>query len=201
MPADERADRATRLRAIAEARTPAHWLDDQLAAAGRLRLRASAGASSAPSGPSTSEVRPAASSSSETSGVRTATLTAVTPALGQAVERLEGGEVADVVADVGHRRQAVGSLLDHGALVDGDGRVQLEATSWRAAGAGRSARRRPRAHSHRGVLGLGHPPEVQREREALVLDVDARAGPTASVASAAASSMTGRHRLGVGSLR
>ena len=36
MPADERADRAGRLRAIAEARTPAHWLDDQLAAAGPL---------------------------------------------------------------------------------------------------------------------------------------------------------------------
>ena len=33
MPEDERAERATRLRAIAEARTPAHWLDDQLAAA------------------------------------------------------------------------------------------------------------------------------------------------------------------------
>ena len=33
MPAEERADRASRLRAIAEARTPAHWLDDQLAAA------------------------------------------------------------------------------------------------------------------------------------------------------------------------
>jgi trehalose 6-phosphate synthase len=33
MPADERAERATRLRAIAEARTPSHWLDDQLAAA------------------------------------------------------------------------------------------------------------------------------------------------------------------------
>ncbi len=33
MPDDERAARATRLRAIAEERTPAHWLDDQLAAA------------------------------------------------------------------------------------------------------------------------------------------------------------------------
>lgn len=33
MPADERAARARRLRALAEARTPAHWLDDQLAAA------------------------------------------------------------------------------------------------------------------------------------------------------------------------
>jgi trehalose 6-phosphate synthase len=33
MPADERSDRARRLRAIAEARTPAHWLHDQLAAA------------------------------------------------------------------------------------------------------------------------------------------------------------------------
>ena len=34
MPADERAERAARLRAVAEARTPADWLDDQLAAAG-----------------------------------------------------------------------------------------------------------------------------------------------------------------------
>jgi trehalose 6-phosphate synthase len=34
LPAAERADRARRLRALAEARTPAHWLDDQLAAAG-----------------------------------------------------------------------------------------------------------------------------------------------------------------------
>jgi trehalose 6-phosphate synthase len=33
MPADERADRAGRLRSLAEARTPAHWLDDQLSAA------------------------------------------------------------------------------------------------------------------------------------------------------------------------
>jgi trehalose 6-phosphate synthase len=33
MPADERRDRATRLRALAEARTPEHWLADQLAAA------------------------------------------------------------------------------------------------------------------------------------------------------------------------
>jgi trehalose 6-phosphate synthase len=33
MPADERAERALRLRTLAEARTPAHWLDDQLAAA------------------------------------------------------------------------------------------------------------------------------------------------------------------------
>jgi trehalose 6-phosphate synthase len=33
MPADERTERAKRLRTIAEARTPAHWLDDQLAAA------------------------------------------------------------------------------------------------------------------------------------------------------------------------
>ncbi|MFL6203925.1 MAG: trehalose-6-phosphate synthase [Acidimicrobiales bacterium] len=33
MGADERRERASRLRAIAEARTPAHWLDDQLAAA------------------------------------------------------------------------------------------------------------------------------------------------------------------------
>jgi len=33
MPSAERADRAARLRAIAEARTPAHWLDDQLTAA------------------------------------------------------------------------------------------------------------------------------------------------------------------------
>jgi trehalose-6-phosphate synthase len=33
MPADERAHRARRLRAIAEERTPAHWLGDQLAAA------------------------------------------------------------------------------------------------------------------------------------------------------------------------
>jgi trehalose 6-phosphate synthase len=32
---DERAERAARLRAIAEARTPVHWLDDQLAAAGQ----------------------------------------------------------------------------------------------------------------------------------------------------------------------
>jgi trehalose 6-phosphate synthase len=33
MPADERRDRAARLRAIVEARTPAHWLEDNLAAA------------------------------------------------------------------------------------------------------------------------------------------------------------------------
>jgi trehalose 6-phosphate synthase len=33
MPADERADRADRLRVLAQARTPAHWLADQLAAA------------------------------------------------------------------------------------------------------------------------------------------------------------------------
>lgn len=33
MPAEERQDRAGRLRALAEARTPAHWLADQLAAA------------------------------------------------------------------------------------------------------------------------------------------------------------------------
>jgi trehalose 6-phosphate synthase len=33
MPADERTERAKRLRTIAEARTPGHWLDDQLAAA------------------------------------------------------------------------------------------------------------------------------------------------------------------------
>jgi trehalose 6-phosphate synthase len=33
MPATERAERARRLRSLAEARTPAHWLDDQLAAA------------------------------------------------------------------------------------------------------------------------------------------------------------------------
>jgi trehalose 6-phosphate synthase len=33
MDAGERADRARRLRALAEARTPAHWLDEQLAAA------------------------------------------------------------------------------------------------------------------------------------------------------------------------
>ena len=32
---EERAERAARLRAIAEARTPAHWLDEQLAAAGQ----------------------------------------------------------------------------------------------------------------------------------------------------------------------
>ena len=34
MPAAERKERAERLRALAEARTPRHWLDDQLAAAG-----------------------------------------------------------------------------------------------------------------------------------------------------------------------
>ena len=34
MSPEERSDRAARLRTIAEARTPAHWLDDQLAAAG-----------------------------------------------------------------------------------------------------------------------------------------------------------------------
>lgn len=34
MPAAERSERAARLRALAEARTPAHWLADQLAAAG-----------------------------------------------------------------------------------------------------------------------------------------------------------------------
>jgi trehalose 6-phosphate synthase len=33
LPADERSAKARRLRALAEARTPAHWLDDQLAAA------------------------------------------------------------------------------------------------------------------------------------------------------------------------
>ena len=33
MPSDERSDRAARLRSIAEARTPAHWLEEQLAAA------------------------------------------------------------------------------------------------------------------------------------------------------------------------
>jgi trehalose 6-phosphate synthase len=37
----ERRDRAARLRAIAEARTPAHWLDEQLAAAGSALDRAS----------------------------------------------------------------------------------------------------------------------------------------------------------------
>jgi len=34
MPADERAERASLLRSLSEARTPAHWLADQLAAAG-----------------------------------------------------------------------------------------------------------------------------------------------------------------------
>jgi trehalose 6-phosphate synthase len=38
MPAEERRDRAQRLRAIAEARTPEHWLADQLAAAGPAPL-------------------------------------------------------------------------------------------------------------------------------------------------------------------
>ena len=74
--------------------------------------------------------------------------------LGEAVEGVEGREVADVVADEAHRLQPVGSAPHDGALVDGDGRVQLDRHLGGAQVQPGAGRRRvgPR---DRGVLGSG----------------------------------------------
>ena len=138
--------------------------------------------------------RPARASSSGRVGRAHRDLHGVTPAGGQAVERVEGRQVADVVADVGHRGQPLGALLDHRALVDGHRRVELER---HLGGPHVQPRRGPPPRAPRSTAAssaVGHPAEVQRERQALVLHVDARTAPIASTAAAATSSTTGRQR-------
>ena len=195
------ADRAARLRAIAEARTPAHWLDDQLAAAAlATAVRAERGAgSSAPLG--TVDVAGAARrerARSETSGVRTATFTAAHARARRAgrARRTPGGRPRRrrCRPPPPARRSAPRPRCPCRRRPAGGAR----ATSWRRAGAARSGGRvapsRPASSSASGT-----------RRKCSVSDrplcsTSTPAGAIAASASAATSSTTGRQRVGLGVL-
>ena len=204
---------------IAEARTPADWLADQLAAAGpdsprpanrgRVPQDAPSAAGSGVAGQARcgrarcgrrprSRDRPRRRARSGVGTVTRPSPCARPRRRARRARRRPGGR----------RRRRRGrhtaarparQLLDHRALVDRDGRVELDATSWPPAGR-RPVRPAPPSPSAVVVRpASGDAPEVQREREALVLDVDARrAAPR--TASATTSSITGRQVVGLGVL-